>query len=184
MTLQNSIFAPTPIAVAKGGTGNSAALTNGQLWIGNTGNPPSISNLTAGTNIGITNGAGTTSIRATGPASLTWTFNVTGAPTNFNMSAGFNGYTTTQSGIVFRTPINPSLGDIYTIQSYWLSVPGTGFSVARPVASTQSFQQNGVATGSLTTTNSNGSITIICIDISLGAAGAIFLVKENTGTFT
>lgn len=60
---------------------NSAALTNGQLWIGSTGNPPTAATLTQGANITITNGAGSITIASTGGSStpyqkeyLTYTF--------------------------------------------------------------------------------------------------------------
>ena len=55
---------PTPIPVAKGGTGNTTALTNGQLFIGNTGNDLTLGTLTASDGIGITNAAGSITIEA------------------------------------------------------------------------------------------------------------------------
>lgn len=75
----------TPLGVASGGTGlasgtafgipyysasttlaSSAALANGQLLIGSTGANPVVGALTAGTNITVTNGAGSITIAATG----------------------------------------------------------------------------------------------------------------------
>lgn len=51
------------IYVAQGtNTPNYLTLTNGQLLIGNTGNDPSQATLTAGTNVTITNGAGTITV--------------------------------------------------------------------------------------------------------------------------
>ena len=47
-------------------TGTAAAMTNGQLPIGNTGNLPTAATLTAGTGVSITNGAGSITIAATG----------------------------------------------------------------------------------------------------------------------
>jgi hypothetical protein len=80
-----SLTLTTDLAVAHGGTGAStltdhgvlfgsgagaitasAALTNGQLVIGNTGSDPSIATLTDGANITITEGAGTITIAAAG----------------------------------------------------------------------------------------------------------------------
>ena len=49
----------------------SSALTNGQLLIGSTGAAPVVANLTAGSGISITNGAGSISIAATGLQSST-----------------------------------------------------------------------------------------------------------------
>jgi len=76
-----TIALATPVAVANGGTNSAsalnnnrimgssggaiverAAMANGQLIIGNTGNTPSTATLTAGTGISITNGAGSISI--------------------------------------------------------------------------------------------------------------------------
>jgi hypothetical protein len=56
--------------VNKGGTGNSTPLTNGQLWVGSTGNTPSIGTITAGTNISVTNGAGTITVANTAAAGV------------------------------------------------------------------------------------------------------------------
>jgi hypothetical protein len=54
------------LPVANGGTG-AASYTNGQLLIGNTsGNTLAVATLTAGSNITITNGAGTITIASTG----------------------------------------------------------------------------------------------------------------------
>lgn len=54
----------------QGGAGSNlgalAEATNGQLPIGSTGNPPTLATLTAGTNITITNGAGSITIDAAG----------------------------------------------------------------------------------------------------------------------
>ncbi|NDG33136.1 hypothetical protein EB118_24095 [bacterium] len=55
----------SPIAVGSGGTGLSATPTNGQIDIGN-GTGFTRATLTAGSNISITNGAGSISIAATG----------------------------------------------------------------------------------------------------------------------
>jgi len=56
-----------PVAVADGGTGQTS-YTNGQLLIGNsTGNTLTKATLTAGSNISITNGAGSITIAATNP---------------------------------------------------------------------------------------------------------------------
>lgn len=63
-----NINASTPLPVAQGGTGGTSALTDGQLWIGNTGDPPTAASLTAGTGITITPGAGSISISNTNPS--------------------------------------------------------------------------------------------------------------------
>lgn len=63
-TLTSGTWSASTIAVAKGGTGQTS-YTNGQLLIGNTtGNTLTKATLTAGTNITITNGAGSIEIAA------------------------------------------------------------------------------------------------------------------------
>jgi hypothetical protein len=56
----------TPVTVLNGGTGQSSAPTNGQLLIGN-GSNYTLSTLTAGTAISVTNGTGSISIANTAP---------------------------------------------------------------------------------------------------------------------
>lgn len=63
-----------PVTVANGGTGLSTAPTNGQLLIGN-GTGYTLSTLTDGTAISITEGAGTITISNTGVVSLAGTAN-------------------------------------------------------------------------------------------------------------
>src|SRR6185437_13259300 len=84
------------LPVGSGGTGQSTALTNGQLWIGSTGNVPSISTLTAGTNMVVTNGAGSISLAtssaptfesllvASGTTTTTVTVQTTGGSSSWN----------------------------------------------------------------------------------------------------
>ena len=70
-----------------GGTAliEAGAMTNGQLLIGSTGATPSVSSLSAGTGISITNGAGTISLANTGVTSVALAlpggiFSVSGSP--------------------------------------------------------------------------------------------------------
>ncbi len=64
-TLTSGTWSASTIAVNKGGTGQTS-YTNGQLLIGNTtGNTLAKATLTAGSNISITNGAGSITIAAT-----------------------------------------------------------------------------------------------------------------------
>lgn len=64
-----SITGITDLAVADGGTGVSTTPTNGQLLIGN-GTGYTVANLTAGSNVTITNGSGSISIAATSAAQV------------------------------------------------------------------------------------------------------------------
>lgn len=83
------------LPIANGGTNNTAALTNGQLWIGNTGNAPSVATLTAGTNITITNAAGGITIAASGGGGGIG--GSTGATNNAVITASGTGGTTVQA---------------------------------------------------------------------------------------
>ncbi len=66
LTLTNTTFSlTTPVTAVNGGTGLTSTPTNGQLLIGN-GTNYTLSTLTAGSGISITNGAGSISIAATG----------------------------------------------------------------------------------------------------------------------
>jgi hypothetical protein len=58
------------LPAANGGSGSSTVLTNGQLLIGHTGNAPSAANLTAGTGVAVTNGAGSITVGLTTPVSV------------------------------------------------------------------------------------------------------------------
>jgi len=69
LTLTGTEFAlSSPVSTANGGTALSATPTNGQLLIGN-GTGYTLGTITAGTAIGITNGAGTITINNTGVTS-------------------------------------------------------------------------------------------------------------------
>lgn len=160
MTLQNSINAPTPFAVAKGGTANTTALTDGQLWIGNTGNPPSIAALTAGSGVTITNGAGTITIAA--PASDLGATVLTNPTTSVNLQGNGNityMTTNTSGGITtFTLPTSPTVGEFYRI----IGGGSQGWKVAQN-ASQQIFigaiSTTAGTGGSLNSTTTGGSST-------------------------
>jgi hypothetical protein len=63
----------SPINVTYGGTGQSATPTNGQLLIGN-GVSYTLATLTAGTNISITNAAGSVTIAASGNSATVYAY--------------------------------------------------------------------------------------------------------------
>ena len=90
------LFSTTPLSVPQGGTGvvsfsanqlilgngggnlsSAGAMGNGQLLIGNLGNPPSIANLTStGGTVIITNGAGTINLESNTAGTLTFSANI------------------------------------------------------------------------------------------------------------
>ena len=63
----------SPISVNYGGTGQTSAPTNGQLLIGN-GTSYTLATLTAGTNISITNAAGSVTIAASGNSATMYAY--------------------------------------------------------------------------------------------------------------
>ncbi|MFA6080753.1 MAG: hypothetical protein WC753_04755 [Candidatus Gracilibacteria bacterium] len=83
------------------------ALTDGQLWIGDTAANPVAANITAGTNISVTNGAGSIVIAATGSGSFSWT-NVAGVTQSIAINSG---YIANNAGLVTLTlPITAAVG--------------------------------------------------------------------------
>jgi hypothetical protein len=68
---------------------STAAPTNGQILIGSTGSAPVLGTLTAGSNISITNGPGSVTVSASGPAALPF-FSTGGSQTGMPVSATQN----------------------------------------------------------------------------------------------
>lgn len=97
-------FSPL-VGAASNGITSAGPLTNGQLLIGSTGVAPATAALTAGTGIGITNGAGSITINSTG-AGLTW------SDTSGALAALSNhGYFTTAASTP-TLPAAPANGDV------------------------------------------------------------------------
>jgi hypothetical protein len=164
-TLQNSIQAPTPFSISNGGTGNGTALTNGQLWIGNTGNPPSIANLTAGTGITITNGTGTVSIASSAPSATV----LTNPTVSVTFAANTTYITTNTSGGIttFTLPASPTAGNFYQI----IGGGTQGWKIAQNAS-----QQ--ISVGAISTTSgTGGNIT------SNTAADSMIVYCESTNVF-
>lgn len=165
---QNSIYAPTPFPVDQGGTGRNINLSDGQLWVGRSGNTPNITTLTAGTGISVTNGSGSITIATTGSSTFTWntvTVNTTLSP--------FNGYFI-PSGFspVFSFPTSPAYGDTYTIQAYG------GLFTAVATAPAAIFLPGNVLSGTtVTATDQWGAITFVC---SSAAVGFVRFVAPST----
>jgi len=89
------------LGVGNGGTGATGTPTNGQLLIGN-GSTYTPATLTAGTNITITNGAGTIQIDAAASTSAT---NLSGGGTNtvvYQSSTGVTAYVSPNTGAIRR----------------------------------------------------------------------------------
>ncbi|CEG60972.1 hypothetical protein [Legionella micdadei] len=152
----NALTLTNPLTQANGGTENSTPLTNGELWVGNTGNPPSRTTLTAGSNISISNGAGSITISATGLAGFSWT-TVTG--TSQAMLSN-NGYIANNAGLVTLTlPATSAVGDEIDIigkgAGGWKVQCGVGQTIVVGSSTTTSG-------GSVASTNAKDSFYMIC----------------------
>lgn len=133
-------------------------LTNGQLLIGHTGADPAASTLTAGTNISITNAAGSITIAATGAGGFSWN-EVTG--TSQNMSSN-NGYVANNgSQVALALPTTSVEGDEIAVvgkgSGGWKITQGSGQQVH--VGSSASTSGAG---GSVASTNQYDSIYLVC----------------------
>lgn len=123
----------TPLSAGQGGTGfNGATAANGFLPIGN-GAGFTLAPITGGSNVTVTNGAGSISIAAqTGIPSLT-------AGNCLTTARGSSGGTLTTTGTLYGvTPINAQSGVNYTIQDSdqckLLSTSGNVLSITLPQA--------------------------------------------------
>ena len=73
VSVTGGTWAGSPISVNYGGTGQTTAPTNGQLLIGN-GTSYTLATLTAGSNISITNAAGSVTIAASGNSATMYAY--------------------------------------------------------------------------------------------------------------
>jgi fibronectin-binding autotransporter adhesin len=135
--------------------------TNGQILIGSTGNAPTLGTLTAGSNINITNGTGSITISANGPAALPF-FATGGGQTGVSSSAtqnvtvlwGFllpNSVTTTQ--ITYQITIADNTANTYDIGIFnnaGTLVVDLGATAGTTFAPSTAFNTMGWAQGSKT----------------------------------
>ena len=146
-------------------------MTNGQLFIGNTGNPATAATLTAGPGIGITNGVGSITITATG-AGFTWT-DVTGATQALSVENGY--FADRATLITFTLPATANLGDTIRIIG-----KGAGlYTIAQNAGQSINFVSVTTtvgASGSLTSTEQFDSIELIC-----SVVNTTFTVASSTG---
>ena len=148
-------------------------LTNGQLLIGSTGLDPVPNTITAGTNVTVSNAAGTITISSSGGAGFTWT-DVAGVS---HALLSFNGYVSDNAGLVtFTLPATSALGDPIEIlcrQGSFTVVLNPGQKIVYGTSTTT------VTTGSITTTNPGDCIRMICT-----VANTEWTIVSSQGTFT
>ncbi len=117
------------LSIANGGTGLATTPTNGQLLIGS-GSSYALANLTAGSNITITNGSGSITIASTGGSSATASF----LSTSYTGSDGYdsNSYlirTNYQNGGIYTTIIGESGSVSNKTGSFLRVVGGKGYAM-------------------------------------------------------
>jgi hypothetical protein len=167
------------LPVAKGGTNLSSIPTNGQLLIGN-GTGYSVANVTAGSGITITNGAGSISIAASSSSNTYETFTLR-RPSIIALSVSGPAQNAFQGGLA--ADIDTSTGWNATTAKYTTKSTGYfrftivlnayGSATGGPYSASISLVKNNVAIVSslevdliLSTTKGPSPIVIDCIDIS------------------
>lgn len=155
----------------------SSGLTNGQLFIGSTGNVPQIATLTAGTGISISNAAGSITISG-GGGGYSWT-EVTGTTQAMAVN---NGYITNNAAQVDCTlPATASIGDTVIIQGKGAG----GWKISQNAGQTIHFGGSDTTTGaggSLESTQQYDSIELLCI--TANTDWAVLTAPQGTLTVT
>jgi len=146
------------IVVSSSGVVSYAAMTNGQLLIGNTGGTPTAATLTAGSGITITNGGGTITI-ASSSGTSTWTV-VTGTSQAMAVDSG---YISNNAGLVTLTlPTTAAVGATIQVQG----LGAGGWQIAQNASQLIHIGSQVTTTGVsgfLASTNQYDSITILCV---------------------
>lgn len=135
----------------------SGTMTNGQVVIGSTGATPTAATLTAGTGIGITNGAGAITLNAVG-SGLTWSVVTIDGTLAVNTGTIANKAGT----LAMALPATSAVGDIIAITGIntatgWQITQAAGQRIFYGTSSTTLG-----ATGTLTSQNIRDSITMVC----------------------
>lgn len=170
----------TPVSVLNGGTGNSAAPTNGQLLIGN-GSAFSLSTLTAGTAISVADATGSITIANTAPDQtvvLTQAggVTITGTYPSFTISSTSSGGTVTSvdssstvSGFTLTGGPITGTGIITLAGTLAITNGGTG-------ASTESGARTALGLGTMATQDASSVV------ITGGSIGSSVLVNLTNAT--
>lgn len=152
------------------------SLTNGQLLIGSTGATPVAAAITAGTNISVTNGAGSITIAATGAGGFTWV-----DQTSSSVTVAVNtGYVTDNGAslVTYTLPGTAALGSEIKI----IGFSAGGWTLHQPASVLVHLGNQTTTTGtggSLSSTNAFDCIDIICV-----VANTTWVVKSAVGNIT
>lgn len=155
-------------------TMNIGPMTDGQLLIGNTASSdPTISTLTAGSGVTITNGAGSITIASTG--GFTWN-EVTG--TSQTMSVN-NGYIANNAGLVTLTlPTLAAVGDAIQV----IGKGAGGWRIAQNGGETIHFISSDTTTG--VTGRLDSTVRYDCVELVCITANTDWVVCDSAGNIT
>jgi hypothetical protein len=146
------------IVVSSAGVVSYAAMTNGQLIIGNTGGTPTAAVLTAGTGISIANAGGSITISSIDVAA-SWTV-VTGTTQAMAVNSG---YISNNAGLVTLTlPSTAAVGSIIQMQG----LGAGGWQIAQNASQLIHIGSSVTTTGTsgfLASTNQYDSLTLLCV---------------------
>lgn len=162
----------TTSAAASTVTVSLDALTDGQLFIGDTGNPATAATLTAGTGINIANAAGSITISATDSVNWEVVTMATGMAVDKGYIANAGG------GLAFTLPAVVAVGDTMRITG----INAGGWTVAQNAGQTVHFGISSTTTGvggSLASTATRDSIELVCV-----VANTDFNVTSSVGNIT
>jgi len=153
----------------------TAEPSDGQLLIGSTGNTPSLATLTAGTNIGITNAAGSITInQTTASGGLFWS-NI-GASGNLVVGSGY--VCTAGAALSFALPATSAVGTEVAISlagsTSWTITQGAN----QYIRFGNSLTTVG-AGGSLASTSAGDTVHLVCMEANLG-----WVVISSIGNIT
>jgi hypothetical protein len=152
------------------------AMTNGQLPIGSTGATPVAAAISAGTNISVTNGAGTITIAATGVAGFTW---VDQNSSSVTMAVNTGYVIDNGASLVTATlPSTAALGSIFKIAG---SSSG-GWKIGQAASQNIKFGNQTTTTGtggSLASSLQYDSVELVCV-----VANTTFVVLSSVGNIT
>jgi hypothetical protein len=157
--------------------GSVGPLADGELLVGSAGNPPQVQALTAGSNVAITNGAGSVSIAATNAASNTGLYRQVLSATPTIASTGLGGAVNLGTAIVGDSPTGmfidapPSGTTVANLAGRYGTAPTPPYSIKVLIAATRSSNNySAVGIGWY-----DGASKIHVMDIATASGGANFV---------
>lgn len=157
MTISNAqvVTLANALPIGSGGTGVTAAATNGQLLIGN-GSGYTLATITAGANISVTNGVGSITIAGGGSGGYAWS-----AITANQSAVAGQGYFVTANAVAVALPATSAVGDSFQISldggTSWTISQGAGQQIFIGSNSTTAG-----AGGSLASTAQGDVVELVC----------------------